>query len=323
MGFSNQKDVKMSADAPSFSADIFATGNVWAASMKYKAGWKAGPPSITAITSDALMGELMKLDNATKFYRRSTNDAGTLSAKDAAALEMLRTSSATDAQYRSACRQFKQPIQPRQTQAATGAAQAQQSVSIIDQLASWPDFQREHGEIFQPPFGDQNVKIIAQYLMDEGNLPSTPANLEQAYRELKAANCFRDARTLTRGMSGSFTIVQPYSHERILQLRNQQAAAIADAPPAGLSDVDMECWRAVHQAYPALPVNSAGFKQCCRATLELWATNFAKEQDPSLAAANKKGELRAAADKVLAAWVRQGNSKLKLGGKGSVKLWLD
>ena len=124
-------------------------------------------------------------------------------------------------------------------------------------------------------------------------------------------------------MGNDFRVVRPYNHAEVVASRQQQVADATNQPPAGLSDVDLECWRAVHQAYAHLDVNSPAFKKCCRATLEKWATDFAKEQNPSLAAANKKGELRAAADKVLAAWVRQGNSKLKLGGKGSVKLWLD
>ena len=113
-------------------------------------------------------------------------------------------------------------------------------------------FETAHGELFQPPYGVLNLRAIEQYFADE-KVQWTADSLAQCYRELKAANCFRDARTLTRGMGNDFRVVQPYSHERILQLRNQQAAAIADAPPAGLSDVDTECWRAVHQAIPNCP----------------------------------------------------------------------
>ncbi len=203
---------------------------------------------------------------------RTQNGGRELSFADAKALEAMRVDLTVSAQsYRNACAKLGVPPRPRPTQAAAPAAQAQQPVSIIEQLAAWPDFQREHGEIFQPPFGDQNVKIIAQYLLDEGNLPSTPANLATAYRELKAAGCFRDARTLTRGMDGDLQVVQPYSHERILAMRRQQVADVANQPPVGLSDVDRDCWRAVHQAYPQLPVNSPAFKKCCADTLQKWS----------------------------------------------------
>ena len=333
-GFDNRKQIKFSADAPSFSAVITPGTAVQTAVLTWKKGWKVGAPSVTTSTMDQLMEALSRLDAGVKFYKRG-EDAGTLSAADTKALEAMRLDVGTvsDAQYRSACRQFKQPIQPRPTQAATGFAQAQQ-VNIIDQLAAWPDFQREHGEIFQPPFGDSNVKIIAQYLMDEGNLPSTPANLEQAYRECSRLGYFRDARVLTRGMGNDFRVVRPYNHAEVLASRRQQVADVANQPPVGLSDVDRDCWRAVHQAYPQLPVNSPAFKKCCADTLQKWAFEHVAEEHPDWfttnakgqleSAASKRAEVRAAVDRVITAWVRAGNPNLGQGNKTirDTRIWL-
>src|SRR5580698_4293230 len=105
MSFDNRKNISYSADAPSFSAAITPGANVWSATLTYKAGWKAGPPSITARDMDALLAALTAQDAGVKFYKTGS-DSGTASAKDAAALESMRVdvTNTSDAQYRSACR---------------------------------------------------------------------------------------------------------------------------------------------------------------------------------------------------------------------------
>ena len=116
----------------------------------------------------------------------------------------------------------------------------------------------------------------------------------------------------------SLRVVQPYSHERILQLRNRQVVETANAAPSNLNEVDTAAWNAVRAKYPQLPVNSAGFKKCCSDTVLLWATDFAKEQHPELAAADKRGELRKAVDAVLVQWARVKKPAQSL----SQRIWL-
>jgi|HubBroStandDraft_6_1064221.scaffolds.fasta_scaffold00205_27 hypothetical protein len=322
MGFGNIKSVSYNADAPSFSAAITPGVNIWSATLTYKAGWKAGPPSITARDMDALMAALTKQDSGVKFYKTDA-DAGTLAAKDVATLEAMRTDTdhVSDLQYRSACRNFGQQPQPRPTRAANKTNATQSVTPFLESATAWQEFEREHGELWSKPFGDMNCKIILQYLADE-NMQVTKANLAQAHRELKAANCFRSPNTLSRDINGSLTIVQPYSHARILALRQKQAAAAANAAPAGLSEVDREAWEAVHGKYPQLSVHSAEFKQCCSNTILLWAREYVLEQQPELAAANKKGELRKAVDTVVTQWTR--NPNLGQGQKTikDTRIWL-
>ena len=194
-------------------------------------------------------------------------------------------------------------------------------------------FETAHGELFQPPYGVLNLRAIERYFADE-KVQWTADSLAQCYRELKAAGCFRDARTLTRGMNGDLQVVQPYSHERILAMRRQQVADVANQPPVGLSDVDRDCWRAVHQAYPQLPVNSPAFKKCCADTLQKWAFEHVAEEHPDWfttnakgqleSAASKRAEVRAAVDRVITAWVRAGNPNLGQGNKTirDTRIWL-
>ena len=111
--FDNRKNLTLVADAPSFTAKITPGSYSWSATISYKPTFKQGPPSITAKDSDTLMGELMRLDGAVKFYK-TANGANTLTAKDTTALEGMRTDrSVSDAQYRSACRALGQKPQPR------------------------------------------------------------------------------------------------------------------------------------------------------------------------------------------------------------------
>jgi len=324
MGFSNQKDLKMSADAPSFSAVITPGVNVWSATLTYKAGWKAGPPSITARDMDSLLAALTKQDKGCKFYRTGA-DAGTLSAKDAAMLAALRLDPHTaDSVYRTACKSFGQKPQPRNIKTATVASTANlpQGVPALRASAeAWSAFETAHGELFRPPYGLLNLRAIEQYFADE-KLQWTADTLATCYEELKAANCFRDARTLTRGMHGDLQVVQPYSHERIVALRQKQAAAVATAAPSNLSEVDAAAWDAVHAKYPQLPVHSVEFRQCCSNTILLWATEYVKEQQPELAVANKRGELRKAVDNVIMQWTR--NPNLEQGQKTikDTRIWL-
>ena len=283
-GFDNRKNVSRTADAPSFSAVINEGNNVCTASITYKKGFKGGVPGVTARDMDTLMRELTKLDSAVRFYKRGANE-GTLPAKDAAMLAQLRDDKNTsDAVYRTACASFGQKPQPRSITIAPVASTANlpQGVPALRASAeAWMAFEAAHGELFQSPYGVLNLRAIEQYFADE-KVQWTADNLATCYKELKAANCFRDARTLTRGMHGDLQVVQPYSHERILAMRRQQVADVASQPPAGLSDVDREAWNAVRAKYPQLPVNSAGFKKCCGDTILLWAREQVLEAQPEL-----------------------------------------
>jgi hypothetical protein len=318
--FDNRKNLTLTADAPSYTAKIAPGAYSWSATISYKPGWKVGPPSVTAKDSDTLMGELTRLDSAVKFYKTG-RDAGTLSAADAKALEAMRVDVAntSDAQYRSACRNFGQKPQPRPTQAAKTAPQV--AVPFHVQGYAYGAFMQSHGELFVGVFAEQNAAIIAQWFQDE-NRQVDAASLEQAYRELKAANCFRTANTLTRDMNGNLQVVRPYDHAVIVAMRRQQVVDARDAAPSSLSEVDREAWNAVRAKYPQLSVNSAGFKKCCSDTILLWATEYLKEQHPELAAANKRGELRKAVDTVVMQWTRnpnlgQGNKTIK-----DTRIWL-
>jgi hypothetical protein len=325
MGFNNSKSISYAADAPSFSAVILPGVNVWTATLTYKAGWKAGPPSVTARDQDALLAALIKQDNGCKFYKRDST-AGVLSAKDTAVLEKLRNDPFTsDVQYRMMCKSFGQKPQPRNVTANAVASTAnlpQGAPALRSSVEAWSAFETAHGELFQPPYGLLNLRAIEQWFADE-KVQWATETLAQCYAELKAANVFRDACTLTRGMSGALAIVQPYSHDRIVALRQKQVVQTANAAPAHLSDVDRDVWNAVRAKYPQLPVNSAGFKKCCADTLILWATDFVKEQQPQLAAANRQGELRKAVDTTLMQWARQSNSNIgQPNSKATTKIWL-
>jgi hypothetical protein len=324
-GFNNSKSISYVADAPSFSAVITPGTAVQTASLTYKAGWKAGPPSVTTTTMDQLMAALLRLDAACKFYKRDAN-AGTLSAKDAAVLEQLRKDPHTsDIQYRMMCKSFGVKPQPRNVTTNTVASTAnlpQGAPSLRASAEAWAAFETAHGELFQPPYGLLNLRAIEQYFADE-KVQWTADTLATCYKELKAANCFRDARTLTRGMHGDLQVVQPYSHERILAARRRQVVTQQNAAPSNLSEVDREAWNAVRAKYPQLPINSAGFKKCCSDTVLLWATDYAKEQQAELAATNKRGELRKAVDAVLVQWARQSNSNIgQPNSKATTKIWL-
>jgi hypothetical protein len=325
MAFDNRKSISYVADAPSFSAVITPGTAVQTAALTWKKGWKVGAPSVTTSTMDQLMAQLVKLDSACKFYKRAEGD-GALSAKDAAMLENLRQDPHTaDAVYRTACKSFGVKPSPRTVNTASVASTANlpQGVPALRASAeAWSAFETAHGELFQPPYGLLNLRAIEQYFADFG-LQWTSDTLATCYRELKALNVFRTATTLTRGMNGDLRVVQPYSRERILALRNKQVATQRNAAPSNLSDVDRAAWDAVRAKYPQLPVNSAGFKKCCADTLLLWSRDFVLEQHPELAAANKQGELRKAIDATLMQWARQSNSNIgQPNSKAQTKIWL-
>jgi hypothetical protein len=324
MGFDSRKNVKRTADAESFTARITENANTVRADIQYKPTYKVGAPSITTRDMDSLMAALAKQDSTVKFYARAEG-AGTLSAKDAAMLENLRQDPHTaDTVYRTACASFGQKPQPRNinTGPVASTANLPQGVPALRASAeAWSAFETAHGELFRPPYGLLNLRAIEQYFADE-KVQWTADNLATCYKELKAANVFRDARTLTRGMHGALTIVEPYSHDRIVALRQKQVVQAANAAPSNLSEVDASAWNAVHAKYPQLSVNSAGFKKCCSDTILLWAREYVLEQQPKLAAANKRGELSVAIDKVITQWTR--NPNLGQGQKTikDTRIWL-
>jgi hypothetical protein len=325
MSFNNQKNVTRTADALSFTARITVGVNVCRADISYKPTFRVGPPSITATTVDGLMAALARQDKTVKFYLTDAN-AGTLSAKDAATLDALKNDPHTsDAMYRTACKSFGQKPQPRNVTANAVASTAnlpQGAPTLRASAEAWMAFEIAHAELFTGVFAASNLTVIEQWFADE-KVQWTADSLAQCYRELKAANCFRAANILTRGIHGALQIVKPYSHQRIVAMRDKQVVEAANAAPAHLSDVDRDVWNAVKAKYPQLPVNSAGFKKCCADTLILWATDFVKEQQPQLAAANRQGELRKAVDTTLMQWARMSNSNIgQSNSKAGTKIWL-
>jgi hypothetical protein len=305
MGFDSRKNIQRTADAESFTARITEGTSTVRADITYKKSYKIGPPSITTSTMDQLMDALAKQDRTVKFYKTGS-DAGTLNAKDATALENLRTDlSVSDVRYRSACRAFGQKPQPRPTQATTLAAQTAVP-SLMSSAAALADFEREHGELFQPPYGHMNLHAIEAWFVDEG-AQWTAANLAKCYAELKSFGCFRDARTLSRDMNGSMRIVRNYDRAAIVVARRQQVLAQQNAAPSNLSEVDAFAWNYVVQNHPGVPVGSQAFKQLCSQQVLAWAKDYAIEADPSLAAADKRGQLSVAINKVLVAWSRNPN----------------
>jgi hypothetical protein len=323
MAFNNSKTIVRTADAQSFTARISVGTHVVRADISYKPSFKIGPPSITARDLDTLMGELARFDKTVRFYK--TGEDNTKVAKDTAILDKLRDDPHTsDVQYRMMCRSLGQQPQPRNITPAAAASTnlPQGAPALRSSVEAWSAFETAHGELFQPPYGLLNLRAIEQWFADE-KVQWATETLAQCYAELKAANVFRDACTLTRGMSGALAIVQPYSHDRIVALRQKQVVQTANAAPAHLSDVDRDVWNAVRAKYPQLPVNSAGFKKCCADTLILWATDFVKEQQPQLAAANRQGELRKAVDTTLMQWARMSNSNIgQSNSKAGTKIWL-
>ncbi|MGA8981811.1 MAG: hypothetical protein WB470_03990, partial [Candidatus Acidiferrales bacterium] len=245
--------------------------------------------------------------------------------KDAAMLAQLRDDKNTsDAVYRTACASFGQKPQPRSITIAPVASTANlpQGVPALRASAeAWMAFEAAHGELFQSPYGVLNLRAIEQYFADE-KVQWTADNLATCYKELKAANCFRDARTLTRGMNGDLQVVQPYSHERILALRNQQVTAQRNAAPAGMSEADTAAWNHVVQNHPGVSVGSPRFRQLCSQQVLSWAKESVLETDPSLATSDKRGQLSVAMSKIIAQWTR--NPNLNQGQKTikDTRLWL-
>jgi hypothetical protein len=315
--FDNRKNIQRTADAESFSARITEGTNTVRADISYKPKFKIGPPSVTARDMDALMDVLHQQDATVRFYKTGS-DAGTLSAKDAAALEAMRTDpKVTDVQHRSAARNFGVKPQVRNLQATTANTSLPKSApSLVESVTAWTNFEREHNELFAGVFAAANLKAIEQWFSDEPGAQWNAANLATCYRELKALNVFRTANVLTRGMNGDLQIVHPYSRERILALRNQQATAQRTAAPAGMSEADTAAWNTVVQNHPGVPVGSPRFRQLCSQQVLAWAKESVLETDPSLAASDKRGELRAAIDKQLFAWARPKKQNL------SQRIWL-
>lgn len=322
MAFEN-KNTKYTADAPSFTASIsMGASGYWTATIAYKAGWKAGPPSVTAKDSDSLMVALTKQDSGCKFYRTSQDTAAS---RDAAVLERMRTDpSVKDVEYFRACRSFNVKPQVRNLSTAnTSAPQAVKAApSLVESILGWGEFEREHAEILRGPFAILNLRIIEQWFADEPGAQWTAANLATCYAELNALQCFRTAQTLTRGLNGDLKVVHPYSRARVLALRNQQVTTQQNTAPSNLSEADTAAWNAVRAKYPQLPVNSAGFKQLCANTVLAWAKENVLENQPELAATNKRGELSVAINRVLVAWTK--NKNLGVGNKTirDTRIWL-
>jgi hypothetical protein len=327
-GFDNRKSLSYRADAPSFSAVITPGTAVQTATITYKPTFKKGAPSITTTTMDQLQAALLRRDAGAKFYKVGA-DVGTLNATDKKALEAMRVDVAhtSDIAYRNACAKFGVPPQPRPARPALTTPQT--AVPFLEQGAAWVAFIREHGELFQEgPFADQNIKVITDWFKDE-NRQTDAASLAQCYAECSAAGYFRDARILTRGrMDNSFRVIRPYNHAELVAARRQQAVAVTTAPPANWSDVDKEAWMAVRRDHPSLAVNSPAFQLCIRDTVQKWALEYVAEQHPDWftqnpttgqleTLANKRAEAYAAADRVLASWVRQSNRNVRIGGPGS------
>jgi len=253
---------------------------------------------------------------------RAAQTGPVLSAADQRTLDAMRDDLTVSAQsYRNACAKMGVQPQARPTQAPIQAAQT--AVPFFEQDQAWQAFATAHGELFVQPFAVQNAHVLQQWLKDE-NRQSDAAALDQAYRECSAANYFRDARTLSRDMSGSLRIVRPYNHAELVAARKQQVVDVATAPPAYLSDLERDAWIAVRQKYPTLSVQSAGFQTCVRDTILLWAKQHSIEADPSLGAANKKGELDVAINKTLSAWAKVSNPNMnkRVDEKGKERLWL-
>ena len=324
MPFDSRKSITRTADAESFTANIVEGTNVVRADISYKPSFKIGPPSITTRDMDSLMAALVKQDPTTKFYKRGA-DAGTLSTKDAATLDALKNDPHTsDAVYRTACASFGVKPQPRSVTAAPVASTANlpQGVPALRASAeAWVAFETAHAELFTGVFAQQNLDAIENWFADE-RVQWTADTLAQCYRELKSANCFRTAATLTRGMNGALQIVQPYSHERILQLRNQQVTAKRTAAPVGMSEADTAAWNTIVQNYPGVPVGSPKFRELCGKQVLAWAKESVLENQPELAAADKRGQLSVAISKLIALWTR--NPNLGQGQKTikDTRIWL-
>jgi len=323
MGFNNAP-ITRTADAETFTAKITVGTDVVRADIQYKAGFRAGPPSITARDMDTLTAALAKQDRTVKFYSRAEG-AGTLSAKDAAMLENLRQDPHTvDAVYRTACKSFGQQPQPRNVVAAKTASTAnmpQGAPTLRASAEAWAAFETAHGELFQPPYGLLNLRAIEAWFADE-KVQWTADNLAQCYAELKAAQVFRTAATLTRGIHGALQIVKPYSYQRIVAMRQQQVVEATNAAPSNLTAVDRDAWEAVRRANPKVQVGSPAFKQLCSQTILAWAKAFVLDADSSLGSSDKRGQLSGAINRVLVQWSRNPN----LGqGQKSIKdsrVWL-
>ena len=262
---------------------------------------------------------------------RTQSGGPDLAFKDAQMLEALRVdiTRTSDIAYRNACVKFGVPPRPRPARPVLTAPQTR--VPFHVQGEAFSAFMQAHGELFgnlgTGVFAEQNYAVLAKWMEDE-SCQMDAASLDRCYRECFAAGYFRDARTLSRDMSGSLRVVRPYNHAELVALRRRQTADIANQPPAGLSAVDAEAWQAVRSKYPTLPVNSTGFKQCMRDTVSLWARQHVSEEHPEWFSQNpangqlepitgKRAEVQQAADRVLVQWIRAGNPKLKIGGVGS------
>jgi hypothetical protein len=258
----------------------------------------------------------------------ASKTAPVLSAADQRTLEAMRADLTVGTQaYRNACAKFGVQPQVRPTQAAMPMSQA--LVPFHVQGQAYGEFMQAHGELFTGFFAEGNAAIIAQWMQDEGR-QCDAASLDQCYRECLAAGYFRDARTLSRDMSGSMRIVRPYNHAELVAARKQQTVEAVNQPPAYLSDLEKDAWQAVRRAYPNLSVQSAGFQTCVRDTTVLWARQHVLESQPELGATNAKGqlahqgELNEAIRKVLNAWARISNPNMgkRVDEKGNERLWL-
>ena len=76
------------------------------------------------------------------------------------------------------------------------------------------------------------------------------------------------------------------------------------------------------QKLPGVLVGSPKFKELCSQTILSWSRDYVLKQQPDFAAANERGELRAAIDRVLVAW--SGNPNLGQGRRAikDARIWL-
>jgi hypothetical protein len=220
--FDNRKNITRTADAESFIATITEGTYACSATIQYKKGFKQGAPSITARTMDGLMAALAKQDDTVKFYKSTIN--ASLSAKDEAALETMRTNPATsDKSYRSACHSFGQPPKARPDFNAPQVAPVV-VVGLPQQGLAMLRFSEQHPELMENGHEDYNFGKIHEWHEAEQR-QVTAESLQQCYAEIYSHGMFRDR---TSGMRGG-NIVRPFDMGLI---RSDRAKNTPAAPRA-------------------------------------------------------------------------------------------
>jgi hypothetical protein len=162
-------------------------------------------------------------------------------------------------------------------------------------------------------FGAQNEKTIFKFLADEG-LQVTPANLESAYQELKAASMFKAFDT---GRLGG-RLVRPYNHAELVENRKRKPADFG--MPENLSPVDEKAWQLIHSRFPTLPTSLEAFKSKCSQQILAWAAINAKKEG----FVEGTSEFQKRIDVICLGWAQQSNTKLGRGNKAAVdsRVWL-